>query len=87
LKELVQIMTDCICSNEKNLPPHVDKIFHRLTNFTLANWDSENPMQIEKMLNWNPHEEQFPENDFGSVPEGYMLHSEAETMPSRYLEI
>jgi hypothetical protein len=37
LKELAHIMTDCISSDETNLPPHADKIFHRLTNLTLAN--------------------------------------------------
>jgi hypothetical protein len=85
LKEFVQIMTDHISSDESNLSPHVDEIFHRLTNLTLTNWNSENPTRFEGVLNWNLSKEQFPENDLRSVSEGYMLHPEAGTMPSYYL--
>jgi hypothetical protein len=37
LKELDQIMTNCISSDENNLFSHADENFHRLTNITLAN--------------------------------------------------
>jgi hypothetical protein len=47
LKKLVQIMTDCISSDESNLSPYANEFFDRLTNLTLTNLDSENPMRIE----------------------------------------
>jgi hypothetical protein len=37
LRELARIMTDCISSNENNLSPHANEIFHRLIDLTLVN--------------------------------------------------
>jgi hypothetical protein len=37
LKELAQFMINCISSDESNLFPHANEIFHRLTNLILAN--------------------------------------------------
>jgi hypothetical protein len=42
-------------------------------------------MRIEGSPNRNPSEIRFSKNDLGSVSEGYMLYSEAGTIPSSYL--